>query len=36
VLFNDTVLYNIAYGGINNPALAPMMDDPEKSEELIR
>jgi ATP-binding cassette subfamily B protein len=36
VLFNDTILYNIAYGGINNPELAPMIDDPEKSEELIR
>ena len=36
VLFNDTVLYNIAYGAINNPEISPMIDDPDKQEELIR
>jgi len=28
VLFNDTVAYNIAYGGIRDPTIAKMIDDP--------
>jgi len=35
VLFNDTVAYNIAYGGIRDPEIAKIIDDPEKIEELI-
>jgi len=35
VLFNDTVAYNIAYGGIRDPEIAKIIDDPEKREELI-
>lgn len=36
VLFNDTILYNIAYGGIQDANIAEMIDDPSKSDELIR
>lgn len=35
VLFNDTILYNIAYGGLNDPEVAKMIDDPDKIEELL-
>lgn len=36
VLFNDTILYNIAYGGIRDPKIAEIIDEPTKQEELIR
>lgn len=36
VLFNETVLYNIAYGAISNPDIASKLDDETKSEELIK
>jgi ABC-type multidrug transport system fused ATPase/permease subunit len=35
VLFNDTVMYNIAYGGIRDPEIQSIIDDKEKSDELI-
>jgi ATP-binding cassette, subfamily B, heavy metal transporter len=35
VLFNDTVLYNIAYGGIRDQRIAKIIDDPDKAVELI-
>ena len=35
VLFNDTIMYNIAYGAISNPEIAANIDKPEKEEELI-
>lgn len=35
VLFNDTILYNIAYGGLNDPIVAKMIDDPKSVDELI-
>ena len=30
VLFNDTALYNIAYGGIKDAELKKLCDDPDK------
>ena len=35
VLFNDTVKYNIAYGGVKDPEFKKMMEDPERDEELM-
>ncbi len=35
VLFNDTIMYNIAYGGVNDPKINSLMHDPKKEEELI-
>lgn len=35
VLFNDTILYNIAYGALNDPVITQMIDDPSKADELI-
>jgi len=35
VLFNDTIMYNIAYGGVNDPHVKAMLDDPKREEELI-
>mmetsp|Transcript_14338 Transcript_14338/g.24414 ORF Transcript_14338/g.24414 Transcript_14338/m.24414 type:complete len:212 (-) Transcript_14338:170-805(-) len=35
VLFNDTVLYNIAYGGIRDAEIAKIIDDPKQSFQLI-
>ena len=35
MLFNDTIMYNIAYGGVNDPKIKALMDDPKKEEELI-
>ena len=35
VLFNDTVMYNIAYGAIRETDIQEMIDDPERSDELI-
>ena len=35
VLFNDTILYNIAYGALNDPVIRKMIDDPEKALELL-
>lgn len=34
VLFNDTVLYNIAYGGINDPIIREYIDNRDKDKEL--
>jgi ABC-type multidrug transport system fused ATPase/permease subunit len=34
VLFNDTVLYNIAYGGVKDPETKAMCDDEDRKEEL--
>jgi hypothetical protein len=28
-------MYNIAYGGVNDPHVKAMMDDPKREEELI-
>jgi len=36
VLFNDSVLYNIAYGGIRDKGIQSMIDDPARQETLIR
>ena len=36
VLFNDTVMYNIAYGGIRDTGIKEIIDDKSKGEELIR
>lgn len=35
VLFNDTVMYNIAYGAIKDKEIQDMIDDKSRSEELI-
>jgi ABC-type transport system involved in Fe-S cluster assembly fused permease/ATPase subunit len=35
VLFNDTVLYNIAYGGVRDSKFKALIDDPAKEEELL-
>jgi len=35
VLFNDTIAYNIAYGGIRDKEMAEMIDDPDRREDLI-
>lgn len=32
VLFNDSVVYNIAYGGIKDDEIKSMIDDPEKTD----
>lgn len=34
VLFNDTVLYNIAYGGVKDPKIKALVDNPSKTEDL--
>ena len=34
VLFNDTVLYNIAYGGVKDLDFKAIVDDPDREEEL--
>ena len=36
VLFNDSILYNIAYGGIRDKEIQEMIDDPNKQDQLIR
>ena len=36
VLFNDTIMYNIAYGGIGNEDIVANIDDSEKDSELIK
>ena len=33
VLFNDTLEYNIAYGGINNPTFQTLMNNPDNKYE---
>lgn len=35
VLFNDTLMYNIAYGGVREPSFKNSLDDPNKADELI-
>jgi len=35
VLFNDTVMYNIAYGGIRDKDIADIIDDKEQGDKLI-
>jgi len=34
VLFNDTILYNIAYGGVKDPDWKKIVDNEDKKEEL--
>jgi len=35
-LFNDTILYNIAYGGVKDPEWKKLVDDEDQMEELER
>lgn len=35
VLFNETIMYNIAYGGVNDPKIKTLMEDSTKHDELI-
>jgi len=35
VLFNDTVAYNIAYGGVKDPTWKALVDDQKKTDELV-
>lgn len=35
VLFNETIMYNIAYGAISNPDIAANIDKPDRDENLI-
>ena len=35
VLFNDTIMYNIAYGAVRDKKYKELMDDPKKEEELL-
>ena len=35
VLFNDTVMYNIGYGGVRDKEFKKLVDDPNKADELI-
>lgn len=35
VLFNDTIMYNIGYGGVRDPVIKNLLDNKERSEELI-
>lgn len=35
VLFNDTILYNIAYGALNDPMISKIIDDPNKADDLL-
>lgn len=36
VLFNDTVMYNIGYGGVRDPNIKALLDDKEKGDNLIK
>lgn len=36
VLFNDTVAYNIAYGGVKDPVWKALVDDTDKVDELVQ
>ena len=36
VLFNNSVMYNIAFGGINDPMISSVIDDPDRQDELLR
>lgn len=36
VLFNDTALYNIAYGGVKDPDFKAIVDDEDRVDELTR
>lgn len=35
VLFNDTAMYNIGYGGVRDPTIMHLLDDKEKGDELV-
>mmetsp|Transcript_11579 Transcript_11579/g.19566 ORF Transcript_11579/g.19566 Transcript_11579/m.19566 type:complete len:152 (+) Transcript_11579:1293-1748(+) len=35
VLFNDTIMYNIAYGGVKDESFKKLVDDPKKKDELL-
>lgn len=35
MLFNDTILYNIAYGAVNDPMISQLIEDPNKQDELV-
>jgi ABC-type transport system involved in Fe-S cluster assembly fused permease/ATPase subunit len=36
VLFNDTVMYNIGYGGVRDPVIKNLLDNKERKDELIQ
>ena len=35
VLFNDTIMYNIGYGGVRDPQIKELLDDKERGDDLI-
>lgn len=35
MLFNDTIMYNIGYGGVHDPEIKKMLSDPTREEDLI-
>lgn len=35
VLFNDTIMYNIGYGGVHDPHIKQMLNDPNREEDLV-
>ena len=35
MLFNDTIMYNIGYGGVRDPKIKELLDDKEREQELI-
>ena len=35
VLFNDTVMYNIGYGGVRDPSIQTLLDQKDKGDELL-
>jgi len=34
-LFNDTIMYNIAYGSVRDPQVKQLLDSKDREEELI-
>lgn len=35
VLFNDTIMYNIGYGGVRDPQIKQLLDSKDREEELV-
>ncbi len=35
MLFNDTIMYNIGYGGVHDPDIKEMLSDPSQEDDLI-
>ena len=35
VLFNETIMYNIGYGGVRDPSIKALLDDSKKGDDLI-